>query len=201
MQARIHSHQAIASKSTNRSVIARRRPTTVPCVPSVSHSTRMPRTSVQARAEVKRASYEQMAKIKVDLSAFPDVNFFRVEAIIRPWRLPDVVKALSDAGIRGMTTSEVKGVGAQGGVRERYGGNEFDLSSLVEKSKIDVVVSRGQVSTVTRIITTAAFTGEIGDGKIFIHPVADVIRVRTAETGAVAEHMEGGMADLGTTSE
>eukprot|EP00798_Chlamydomonas_sp_ICE-L_P030543 gene30543-35571_t len=115
------------------------------------------------------------------------------KAIFRPWRLPAVVNALSDAGIRGMTTVQIKGVGAQGGIRERYGGSEFSFSDLVDKAKIDIVVTRLQASTVVRIVTAAAYTGEIGDGKIFIHPVADVIRVRTAEMGAIS--MDGGMED------
>ena len=66
----------------------------------------------------------------------------------------------------------------------------------MDKAKLDVVVTRGQVDDVVRIVSAAAHTGEIGDGKIFVHPVADVIRVRTGETGAVAEKMEGGMEDM-----
>eukprot|EP00195_Chlamydomonas_chlamydogama_P017243 CAMPEP_0202901780 /NCGR_PEP_ID=MMETSP1392-20130828/14619_1 /ASSEMBLY_ACC=CAM_ASM_000868 /TAXON_ID=225041 /ORGANISM="Chlamydomonas chlamydogama, Strain SAG 11-48b" /LENGTH=199 /DNA_ID=CAMNT_0049588395 /DNA_START=147 /DNA_END=746 /DNA_ORIENTATION=+ len=146
--------------------------------------------------QIKRATYDELESIKVDLSAFPTVHFFRVEAIVRPWRLPAVVEALSKAGIRGMTASSVKGAGVQGGSRERYAGTEFGLTNLVDKTRIDIVVARSQVDSVTRIVAASAYTGEIGDGKIFVHPVADVIRVRTAETGAVAERMEGGMADL-----
>ncbi|KAL6747855.1 hypothetical protein V8C86DRAFT_2896540 [Haematococcus lacustris] len=146
-------------------------------------------------AATQRATYEQLESIKVNLAAFPEVQFFRVEAIVRPWRLAFVIEQLSKEGIRGLTNTPVKGVGMQGGFRERYAGTEFARTDLVVKEKIDVVVSRSQVDIVTRIIAAAAYTGEIGDGKIFVHPVADVVRVRTAETGAVAERMQGGMSD------
>ncbi|KAL4515779.1 hypothetical protein Ndes2437A_g06504 [Nannochloris sp. 'desiccata'] len=86
----------------------------------------------------------------------------------------------------------------QGGKRERFAGTEFgsETNFLVDKTRLDIVISRAQVDTVVRTIATAAFTGEVGDGKIFVHPVAEVVRVRTAETGAVAEYMVGGMSDL-----
>ncbi|GAX85349.1 hypothetical protein CEUSTIGMA_g12766.t1 [Chlamydomonas eustigma] len=145
---------------------------------------------------IKRATYAELESMKVDLSAFPSCQFFSVDAIVRPWRLPFVVSKLASSGIRGMTTQDVRGVGMQGGLRERYAGTEFSDTDLVSKAKINVVVARTQVELVSRIIAASAYTGEIGDGKIFIHPVADVIRIRTAETGAVAEHMEGGMEDM-----
>lgn len=151
-------------------------------------------------ATAKMATYRELESISVNLSAFPGVQFFRVEGIIRPWRLPYVVDKLSARGIRGMTASKVAGVGVQGGSRERYGGTEFSLTDLVDKAKLDVVCTRLQVDVVVRIIAEAAHTGEIGDGKIFVHPVADVVRIRTGETGAVAEKMEGGMDDLQQTS-
>lgn len=130
----------------------------------------------------------------MDLSKFT-CDFFRVEAIIRPWRLPNVVKALPARGIVGMTASQVKGAGVQGGKKERYSGVEHGVEDLVEKSKVDIVVRREQVDSVVRTITKAAQTGEVGDGKIFVMPVADIVRVRTAETGADAEKMAGGMSD------
>lgn len=144
----------------------------------------------------KRATYAELESIQCDLSAFPGVKFFRVEAIFRPWRLPFVVDTLSKYGIRGLTNTPVKGVGVQGGSRERYGGTEFGLTNLVDKEKVDIVISRSQVDAVVRLIAASAFTGEIGDGKIFVHPVAEVIRIRTAETGMDAEKMEGGMEDM-----
>lgn len=100
-----------------------------------------------------------------------------------------------------MTATNVKGVGVQGGKRERYGGTEYGEADLIDKSKLDIVVFRTQVNTVARAVCGAAHTGEIGDGKVFIHPVADVIRVRTGETGAVAERMAGGMQDMTDTIE
>ncbi|KAF6241964.1 nitrogen regulatory protein PII [Scenedesmus sp. NREL 46B-D3] len=147
-------------------------------------------------APAHSASYKELNSITCDLSAFPEVNFFRVEAIVRPWRLPFVINALGDAGIRGMTATPVRGVGMQGGGKERYGGSEFSLTDLVDKTKVEIVVVRDQVDLVARTVSTAAHTGEIGDGKIFVHPVADVVRIRTAEVGGVAERMAGGLDDM-----
>lgn len=158
------------------------------------------RSSVRARGgsngTAKSATYEELEAIHCDLSAFPQCNFFRVEAIVRPWRTPYVIRALSEAGIRGMTARDVKGVGMQGGSRERYGGTEYSLTDLVEKAALDIVVAREQVDLVVRTIAIAALTGEIGDGKIFVHPVAEVVRIRTGETGGVAERMLGGREDM-----
>ncbi|KAF8065629.1 hypothetical protein HT031_003230 [Scenedesmus sp. PABB004] len=156
-----------------------------------------PRRRVAAAAAAAHsASYKELEGIACDLSAFPNCSFFRVEAIVRPWRLPYVINALGDAGIRGMTATPVRGVGMQGGNKERYGGTEFSLTDLVEKSKVEIVVVREQVDLVVRTVATSAHTGEIGDGKIFVHPVADVVRIRTAEVGGVAERMAGGLEDI-----
>jgi len=133
--------------------------------------------------------------VEVDISQWPQAEFMRVEAIVRPWRLQDVVHELSAHGILGMTATQVLGVGVQGGTRERYGGTEHGIENLIEKTKLEVVCFRSQVNTVTRIICDAARTGEIGDGKVFIVPVVDVVRIRTGETGAIAERMAGGMSD------
>ena len=135
-----------------------------------------------------------------------------------------MVKALSEGGIRGLTTYEVRGLGAQGGSRERYAGHEFDEASLVDKVKCEVVIvasqvralprapaartraarvavsltpaALAQVNDVVSMIIGAAQTGEYGDGKLFISPVCDVIRIRTAEHGAAAERMKGGREDM-----
>lgn len=133
--------------------------------------------------------------VDVDLDAFPNTNFFRVDAIVRPWRLPYVIDALDDEGIRGLTVTDVRGAGVQGAFRERWKGTEFGQHQLVEKARIEIVTNRSQVDVVVNTIVTAAYTGEFGDGKIFVQPVADVIRVRTAERGAVAEKMLGGRED------
>lgn len=134
-------------------------------------------------------------EVYVDLEAFPDVEFFRVDAMIRPWRLPFVVDALDKEGIRGLTVTDVRGAGVQGAFRERWKGTEFGQHQLVEKTRIEIVTIRSQVDVVVNTIVGAAYTGEFGDGKIFIQPVADVVRIRTAERGAVAERMLGGRED------
>lgn len=133
----------------------------------------------------------------VNLSTFPDVEFFKVEAIVRPWRLDTVVHELSAAGILGMTTQDVRGAGVQGGTRERDKGTEHGLSNLVEKSKLEIVCYKSQVNTVVRTIVNSSQTGEVGDGKIFVLPVADIVRIRTRETGVAAERMVDGLSDSG----
>lgn len=97
-----------------------------------------------------------------------------------------------------MTVTDVRGAGVQGGKRERFKGTEYggQENFLVEKSKLEIVVSKSQVDAVVRLIASTTYTGEVGDGKIFVSPVAEVVRVRTGETGAVAEHMMGGMSDM-----
>jgi len=109
----------------------------------------------------------------------------KVEAIIRPFKLEDVKLALVNAGIVGMTVSEVRGFGRQKGQVERYRGSEFTVEFL-QKLKLEIVVDDGQVDTVVGAIQDAARTGEIGDGKIFISPVDSVIRIRTGDRDSSA---------------
>ncbi|KAH7278902.1 hypothetical protein KP509_38G063400 [Ceratopteris richardii] len=123
-------------------------------------------------------------------------EFCKVEAILRPWRLSHVTAGLVKVGIRGVTVSDVRGFGAQGGARERQAGSEFGEDSFVSKVRLEVVISKDQVDTVIQTIIDHARTGEIGDGKIFVSPVTDVIRVRTGERGLKAEKMVGGRTDL-----
>jgi len=104
----------------------------------------------------------------------------KVEAIIRPEKLEIVKKALSDAGYVGMTVSEVKGRGVQGGIVERYRGREY-IVDLIPKVKIELVVKEEDVDNVIDIICENARTGNPGDGKIFVIPVERVVRVRTKE--------------------
>ncbi|GFR44192.1 hypothetical protein Agub_g5375 [Astrephomene gubernaculifera] len=188
---------AVAGRPTRSSAFQTPRAASARC-----HQARLVRRSavvVRASSDngsTKRATYAELESIQCDLSAFPGVKFFRVEAVFRPWRLPFVIETLSKNGIRGLTNTPVKGVGVQGGSRERYAGTEFGPSNLVDKEKVDIVVSRAQVDTVVRLVAASAYTGEIGDGKIFVHPVAEVVRIRTAETGLEAEKMEGGMEDM-----
>ena len=109
----------------------------------------------------------------------------KVEAIIRPFKLEDVKVALVEAGIIGMTVSEVRGFGRQKGQVERYRGSEFTVEFL-QKLKIEVVVEDDRVDDVVSSIADAARTGEIGDGKIFISPVESVVRIRTGERDSTA---------------
>jgi len=161
---------------------------------------RQPRQTLAVRSEGGNGAsaskaYKHLESIHCNLDAFPNCEFFRVEAIIRPWRLAPVMAALAEKGIVAVTSTRVKGAGAQGGTKERYSGKAHDTKDLVEKAKLDIVVFRSQVDIVAQTIAVTAFTGEIGDGKMFIHPVADVVRVRTGETGAAAQKMAGGMTD------
>ncbi len=104
----------------------------------------------------------------------------KIEAIIRPFKLEDVKLALVNAGIVGMTVSEVRGFGRQKGQVERYRGSEFTVEFL-QKLKLEVVVDDDRVDTVVTAIQDAARTGEIGDGKIFISTIDSVIRIRTGD--------------------
>lgn len=109
----------------------------------------------------------------------------KIEAIIRPFKLEDVKLALVNAGIVGMTVSEVRGFGRQKGQVERYRGSEFTVEFL-QKLKLEVVVDDDRVDTVVTAIQDAARTGEIGDGKIFISTIDSVIRIRTGDRDSSA---------------
>ena len=110
----------------------------------------------------------------------------KVEAIIRPFKLEDVKIALVNAGIVGMTVSEVRGFGRQKGQVERYRGSEFTVEFL-QKLKLEIVVEDDKVDTVVSAVQEAARTGEIGDGKIFVSTIDAVIRIRTGDrdSGAI----------------
>ncbi|WP_019508452.1 P-II family nitrogen regulator [Pleurocapsa sp. PCC 7319] len=104
----------------------------------------------------------------------------KIEAIIRPFKLDEVKIALVNAGVVGMTVSEVRGFGRQKGQTERYRGSEYTVEFL-QKLKIEIVIENDQVDMVVDKIIAAARTGEIGDGKIFVYPVDQVVRIRTGE--------------------
>ncbi|MBW4619118.1 MAG: P-II family nitrogen regulator [Cyanosarcina radialis HA8281-LM2] len=104
----------------------------------------------------------------------------KVEAIIRPFKLDEVKIALVNSGIVGMTVSEVRGFGRQKGQTERYRGSEYTVEFL-QKLKVEIVVEDHQVDLVIEKIIAAARTGEIGDGKIFVSPVEQIVRIRTGE--------------------
>jgi nitrogen regulatory protein P-II 1 len=106
----------------------------------------------------------------------------KIEAIIKPFKLDEIKEALSAIGIHGITVSEVKGFGRQKGHTELYRGAEYVVDFL-PKIKVEVVVPDGLVESVTQAIQTAANTGRIGDGKIFVLPLHEAIRIRTGERG------------------
>ncbi|MBC8210709.1 MAG: P-II family nitrogen regulator [Gammaproteobacteria bacterium] len=108
-----------------------------------------------------------------------------ITAIIKPFKLDDVRAALSDIGIQGMTVGEVKGFGRQKGHTELYRGAEYQVE-YIPKVKIEIATDDDRVEQVIEAITNAANTGKIGDGKIFITPLENVIRIRTGESGSTA---------------
>ncbi|MDH3198577.1 MAG: P-II family nitrogen regulator [Candidatus Krumholzibacteria bacterium] len=109
----------------------------------------------------------------------------KVEAYVRPFKLDDVKSALMEIGVKGMTVSEVKGFGRQKGHTELYRGSEYHVDFL-PKSKIEVFVTDDLADAVVDVIVKVAKTGQVGDGKIFILPVEDAIRIRTGESGDAA---------------
>lgn len=109
----------------------------------------------------------------------------RIEAIIKPFKLEDVREALASIGVHGMTVTQVRGFGRQQGHTEVYRGSEYS-SDFVPKTKIEILVDDSQVKEVVEAIRESAWTGKIGDGKIFILPLGEVVRIRTGESGASA---------------
>ncbi len=109
----------------------------------------------------------------------------KIEAIIKPFKLDEVKDALNEIGIKGMTLSEVKGYGRQRGHKEIYRGAEY-VVDFIPKVKLEIIVNAADVDHVVEKIRQAAMTGKIGDGKIFVLPVEEVIRVRTGEKGQEA---------------
>jgi nitrogen regulatory protein P-II 1 len=106
----------------------------------------------------------------------------KIEAIIKPFKLDEVKNALTKIGVQGMTVTEVKGFGRQKGHMESYRGTEYSIDFL-PKSKIELIITDELVNQVVETIERAAKTGKIGDGKIFLSPVEEVIRIRTGERG------------------
>jgi nitrogen regulatory protein PII len=105
-----------------------------------------------------------------------------VNAVIRPNRLQHVKEALSDAGVVGITVTDVRGAGRQKGQVERYRGSEYNVD-LIAKIRLEIAIEDDQVETVIQAIRDAAYTGEIGDGKIFVLPLEDSLRIRTGDRG------------------
>ena len=109
----------------------------------------------------------------------------KIEAVIKPFKLDEVKEALQELGVQGMTVLEAKGYGRQKGHTELYRGAEYVVDFL-PKIKVEVVVDDGQLAGALEAIQNAARTGRIGDGKIFVSDIADVLRIRTGESGAQA---------------
>jgi nitrogen regulatory protein P-II 1 len=109
----------------------------------------------------------------------------KIEAIIKPFKLDEVREALSDIGVTGLTVTEVKGFGRQKGHTELYRGAEYVVDFL-PKVKLELVIAESLVERAMEAIITAARTGKIGDGKIFVSPVEQVVRIRTGESGEAA---------------
>lgn len=109
----------------------------------------------------------------------------KVEAFIRPFKLDEVKDALTEAGVTGMSITEAKGFGRQKGHTELYRGSEYQVDFL-PKVKVETVVRDEDVERVVEAIVAAARTGQVGDGKIFVSPVEDLVRVRTGESGEEA---------------
>ena len=109
----------------------------------------------------------------------------KIEAVIKPFKLDDVKDALNKIGVKGMTISEVKGFGRQKGHKETYRGAEYQVD-FVPKIKVDLVVEAAMCDQVVDAIKESAFSGKIGDGKIFVLPVGEAVRIRTGENGREA---------------
>ena len=109
----------------------------------------------------------------------------RIEAIIKPFKFEDVREALAAIGVVGMTVTQVRGFGRQQGHTEVYRGSEYS-TDFVPKTKIEILAADEQVGEITTALSEAAWTGKIGDGKIFVFPVGEIIRIRTGETGGDA---------------
>lgn len=109
----------------------------------------------------------------------------KIEAIIRPIKLDEIKEALANAGVVGITVSDVRGFGRQKGRTERYRGNEYTVDFL-QKIKLEIVIEDEKVEEITTIICKEAQTGKIGDGKIFVVPVHEAVRIRTNEKGDLA---------------
>ncbi|MGQ9687367.1 MAG: P-II family nitrogen regulator [Desulfobaccales bacterium] len=109
----------------------------------------------------------------------------KIEAIIQPFKLEPVKEALHQISVQGMTVTEVKGFGRQKGIREVYRGMEYQVDFL-PKVKIEVIAPDDKAALIVETIMNAAHTGRIGDGKIFVYPVVEVVRIRTGETGDAA---------------
>jgi nitrogen regulatory protein PII len=105
-----------------------------------------------------------------------------IMAVVRPYKLQEVKEALAKVGVTGLTVTDVRGAGKQKGQVERYRGSEYNID-LIAKCKIELAVTDDQTEEVLQAVRSSAYTGEIGDGKIFVFPLTDAMRIRTGERG------------------
>jgi nitrogen regulatory protein PII len=117
-----------------------------------------------------------------ELCGWEGVPMKMVIAVIRPHRLQNVKNALSDSGIIGLTVADVRGAGRQKGQVERYRGSEYSMD-LIPKIKLEIAAEDEQVEGIVQTVRGSAYTGEIGDGKIFVFPLEDAVRIRTGDRG------------------
>lgn len=106
----------------------------------------------------------------------------KIEAIIKPHKFEEVQEALREAGVHGMTVTEVKGFGRQRGHTEIYRGSEYTID-FIPKTKLEILISDDQCAAIVKVIVETAKTGKVGDGKIFVYDIEDVMRIRTSEHG------------------
>ena len=141
-------------------------------------------TWTQASRAAGRAVFERFSPVRNTCETLARYKWAmkKVEAIIKPFKLDEVKEGLSEIGIHGMTVTEIKGFGRTGGKKEVYRGSAY-VVDFVPKVRIEIIVAEGDVRQVVNTIMEAARTGRIGDGKIFVTPVDEVIRIRTGETG------------------
>lgn len=137
------------------------------------------------KTPITRLFYIGMIVASLQLNFYGEVPMKKIEAIIKPFKLDEVKEALHEVGIQGITITEAKGFGRQKGHTELYRGAEYVVDFL-PKVKIEVIIEDDLVEKSVEAITNAAATGRIGDGKIFISPIEDVIRIRTGERGSDA---------------
>jgi nitrogen regulatory protein P-II 1 len=136
-------------------------------------------------AVAKRARAAVVFRYKASGGAEFDFDMKKLEAIIKPFKLEEVKEALAELGIEGMTVTEVKGFGRQKGHTEIYRGSEYTVDFL-PKVKVEVVMADDLIEKAVNVVVTAAKTGKIGDGKVFVLPVEHAVRIRTEEIGEKA---------------
>src|SRR4029079_3344239 len=140
------------------------------------------RARMREGAQVLGIADFPIAKRARNIACANDREMKKVEAIIKPFKLDEVKARLAEIGVHGMTGTEVKGFGRTGGKKEVYRGSAY-VVDFVPKVKVEIIVPNDSVQQVINVITEAARTGKIGDGKIFITSIDEVIRIRTGETG------------------